>query len=134
MNSVNLVGRLARDPELRYTQSGIAVCSFVLAVRNPYKQDEDGNYQADFISCVAWHTPAVMIAESHRKGDQLAISGRIQTRSYENNDGDTVWVTEVNAESVHFIKPKEDADDQEERNGRRKGKSTGNKTSRRNAR
>lgn len=133
MNSVNLVGRLARDPELRYTQSGTAVCSFVLAVRNPYKQDEDGNYGADFINCVAWQVPAELIAETHRKGDQLAISGRIQTRTYENNDGDTVWVTEVNAESVHFIKPKE-ADDQEEQNGRRKGKSTGNKTSRRNAR
>lgn len=132
MNNVNLIGRLARDPELRYTQSGTAVCSFVLAVRNPYKQDEDGNYGADFINCVAWQVPAELIAETHRKGDQLAISGRIQTRSYENNDGDTVWVTEVNAESVHFIKPKED--DQEERNGRRKGKSTGNKTSRRNAR
>lgn len=132
MNSVNLVGRLARDPELRYTQSGTAVCSFVLAVRNPYKQDEDGNYGADFINCVAWQVPAELIAETHRKGDQLAISGRIQTRTYENNDGDTVWVTEVNAESVHFIKPKED--DQEEQNGKRKGKSTGNKTSRRNAR
>ena len=133
MNSVNLVGRLARDPELRYTQSGTAVCSFVLAVRNPYKQDEDGNYGADFINCVAWQVPAELIAETHRKGDQLAISGRIQTRSYENNDGETVWVTEVNAESVHFIKPKEDVDD-EERNGRRKGKITGNKTNRRNAR
>lgn len=135
MNSVNLVGRLARDPELRYTHSGTAVCSFVLAVRNPYKQDEDGNYGADFIKCVAWDVPAELIAETHRKGDQLAISGRIQTRSYENNDGDTVWVTEVNVENVHFIKPKEEEeDDQEERNGRRKGKSTGNKTSRRNAR
>lgn len=133
MNSVNLIGRLARDPELRYTQSGTAVCSFVLAVRNPYKQDEDGNYGADFINCVAWHVPAELIAETHRKGDQLAITGRIQTRSYENNDGDTVWVTEVNAESVHFIKPKEAADDQEQ-NERRNGKSTRNKSSRRNAR
>lgn len=131
MNSVNLIGRLARDPELRYTQSGIAVCSFVLAVRNPYKQDEDGNYGADFINCVAWQVPAELIAESHRKGDQLAITGRIQTRSYENNDGDTVWVTEVNAESVHFIKPKDDQDDQKDK---RNGNKTGNRSNRRNAR
>lgn len=131
MNSVNLVGRLARDPELRYTQSGTAVCSFVLAVRNPFKQDEDGNYGADFINCVAWQTPAEMIAESHRKGDQLAITGRIQTRSYENNDGETVWVTEVNAENVHFIKPK---DDQDDRKGNRNGNKTGNRNNRRNAR
>lgn len=129
MNSVNLIGRLARDPELRYTQNGTAVCSFVLAVRNPYKQDEDGNYEADFINCVAWQTPAEMIAESHQKGDQLAISGRIQTRSYENNDGVMVWVTEVNAESIHFIKPKED-DQKGNRNGSRKG----SKNNRRNVR
>lgn len=136
MNSVNLIGRLARDPELRYTQSGTAVCSFVLAVRNPYKQDEDGNYGADFINCVAWQTPAEMIAESHQKGDLLAISGRIQTRSYENNDGEMVWVTEVNAENIHFIKPKEDDQDDPKgnRNGSRKGSKTGTKNNRRNVR
>lgn len=132
MNSVNLVGRLARDPELRYTKNGTAVCSFTLAVRNPFKQDEDGNYGADFINCVAWKNPAEMIAESHQKGDQLAITGRIQSRSYENDDGETVWVTEVNTENVHFIKPK--ADDQEERKGNRNGNKTGNRNNRRNAR
>jgi len=136
MNSVNLVGRLARDPELMYTQSGTAVCSFVLAVRNPFKQDEDGNYGADFINCVAWQTPAEMIAETHRKGDQLAITGRIQTRSYENNDGQTVWVTEVNVENVHFIKPKDENGDNGKRNGNqnRNGNRNGNRSGNRNGR
>ena len=118
MNSVNLVGRLARDPELRYTSNGTAVCSFVLAVRNPFRVDEDGNPTADFINCVAWQKIAELFAEGHEKGDPVGVSGRIQTRTYENDEGRTVWVTEVNVESIHFIKPKDDSKDK--RNGKSK--------------
>lgn len=127
MNSVNLVGRLARDPDLRYTPNGTAVCSFVLAVRNPYRTDEDGNATADFINCVAWQKAAEMFAEGHRKGDPVAISGRLQTRSYENNDGQTVWVTEVNVENLHFIKPKDDTNGNGNRNQNRKGNRNSNR-------
>lgn len=119
MNSVNLVGRLARDPELRYTPNGTAVCSFVLAVRNPFRLDDDGNPTADFINCVVWQKPAEMFAEGHQKGDQVAVSGRLQTRSYENNDGQMVWVTEVNVENLHFIKPKDESNGNGNRNGNR---------------
>lgn len=121
MNSVNLVGRLARDPDLRYTPNGTAVCSFVLAVRNPFRLDDDGNPTADFINCVVWQKPAEMFADGHRKGDQVAVSGRLQTRSYE-NDGQMVWVTEVNVENLHFIKPKEDTNANVSRNRNRSGK------------
>jgi len=122
MNSVNLVGRLARDPDLRYTPNGTAVCSFVLAVRNPFRLDDDGNPTADFINCVVWQKPAEMFADGHRKGDQVAVSGRLQTRSYENDDGQMVWVTEVNVENLHFIKPKEDTNANVSRNRNRSGK------------
>lgn len=128
MNSVNLVGRLARDPDLRYTPNGTAVCSFVLAVRNPFRLDNDGNPTADFINCVAWQKAAEMFAEGHRKGDPVAISGRLQTRSYENSDGQTIWVTEVNCENIHFIKPKDDSNG----NGNRNQNRNGNRSSNRN--
>ena len=132
MNSVNLVGRLARDPDLRYTPNGTAVCSFVLAVRNPYRTDEDGNATADFINCVAWQKAAEMFAEGHRKGDPVAISGRLQTRSYENSEGQTVWVTEVNCENIHFIKPKDDSNGNGNRNGNRNQNRNGNRSGNRN--
>lgn len=123
MNSVNLVGRLARDPDLRYTPNGTAVCSFVLAVRNPFRLDEDGNATADFINCVAWQKIAELFAEGHRKGDLVAVSGRIQTRNYENDEGRTVWVTEVNVSEIHFIKAKDDNGSRnKDRNGKRTGK------------
>jgi len=134
MNSVNLVGRLARDPDLRYTPNGTAVCSFVLAVRNPFRLDDDGNPTADFINCVVWQKPAEMFAEGHRKGDQVAVSGRLQTRSYENKDGETVWVTEVNVENLHFIKPKDESNGNGNgnRNGNRNQNRNGNRSGNRN--
>jgi len=134
MNSVNLVGRLARDPDLRYTSNGTPVCSFVLAVRNPFRLDDDGNSTADFINCVVWQKLAEMFAEGHQKGDLIAVSGRLQTRSYENNDGQTVWVTEVNVENLHFIKPKDDngnGNGNRNRNKNGNGKRSANRKNRR---
>ena len=116
MNNVNLVGRFTRDPEMRYTSNGVAVANFTLAVRNYYKDDGKG---ADFIKCVVWQRPAELIAESHRQGDLIAVSGRLETRSYENKDGEMEYVTEVIVENFDFIKPKQD--DEGESSGNRGG-------------
>lgn len=103
MNVVNLIGRLARDPELRFTPSGTAVANFTLAVRNPFKEEGEG---ADFINCVAWQKGAELVAEHHEKGNMIGVEGRLQTRDYERDDGSRVYVTEVNVERIHFIQTK----------------------------
>lgn len=122
MNNVNLIGRFAKDPDLRYSSSGTAICNFVLAVRNPYKDDGEG---ADFISCVAWQGVAELVAENHEKGNMIGVTGRLQTRSYEDNEGKMRYVTEVNVESIHFIQTitKEDEDNKSKSTKNRNGKS-----------
>lgn len=99
MNSANLVGRLTKDVELRYTQAGKAVASFTVAINRGFGKDNE----ADFISCVAWEKTAENMAQYTGKGSQVGITGRIQTRRYENKDGQTVNVTEVVANMVEFI-------------------------------
>lgn len=132
MNNVNLVGRFTRDPELRYTPNGVAVADFTLAVRNPYKDDGEG---ADFIRCVVWQKPAELIAESHLQGDMIAISGRLETRSYENDEGMTVFVTEVKVENFTFVKAKNDeGDNTESRYVKGKAKGSNGNGNRNNAR
>lgn len=116
MNTVSLIGRFARDPELRYSQSGTAICNFVLAVRNPFSKENE----ADFIQCVAWGNAAELVAEKHEKGNMVGVDGRIATRSYENNEGNMVYVTEVNVNSIHLIQTK-DYDDNQKGNGSRNG-------------
>lgn len=102
MNRAVLVGRLTRDPDLRYTPNGVAVANFNLAVNRPFK-DQNGESQADFINCVAWRKQAENLANFMKKGSQIGIDGRIQTRSYEDKDGKTVYVTEVVADSIQFL-------------------------------
>src|SRR5690625_753919 len=102
INRVTLVGRLTRDPELRYTQSGVAVVNFTLAVNRNFK-NKDGEYEADFINCQAWRRTAEVAAEYLKKGSLTGVDGRIQTRSYENDEGNRIFVTEVVAESVQFL-------------------------------
>ncbi len=99
MNKVILIGNLTKDPELRYTPNGVAVCTFTLAVNRRV----NGENQADFIGIVAWQKTADLCATYLRKGRQAAIEGRIQTRSYDNKEGKKVYVTEVVAEKVEFI-------------------------------
>lgn len=99
MNTVGLVGRLTKDIELKYTKSGKAVGSFMLAV-NSRKKDEQGNYTADFISCVVWDKAAEALANYSQKGSQVGLSGHINTRNYEDKDGKRVYVTEVVADSI----------------------------------
>lgn len=102
INSVCLVGRLTRDPELKYTGSNIAVASFSLAVNRNFK-DANGEREADFINCVIWRQQAENLANWAKKGALIGITGRIQTRSYENQQGQRVYVTEVVAENFQML-------------------------------
>ena len=102
LNRVVLVGRLTRDPELRYTASGVAVSNFTVACNRPFT-NQQGEREADFINCVVWRRPAENLANYMKKGSLIGVDGRIQTRSYEGQDGKMVYVTEVVADSVQFL-------------------------------
>lgn len=105
INKVILVGRITKDPELKYTQSNVAVCTFTLAVSRQF-QNQQGEREADFISCTVWRNQAENLAKFIRKGGLLGVEGRIQTRSYEAEDGNTRYVTEVATENIQFLEPK----------------------------
>ncbi|MCT6890661.1 MAG: single-stranded DNA-binding protein [Lactobacillus sp.] len=107
INRAVLTGRLTKDPELRTTQSGLSVVSFNLAVDRPFK-DNNGNHGADFISCVIWRKAAENFCNFTSKGSLVGIDGRIQTRNYQDNDGKTVYVTEVLVESFTLLESKKD--------------------------
>ena len=102
INNVVLVGRLTRDAELRYTQSNIAVATFTLAVNRPFK-NEAGEREADFINCVIWRQSAENLANWAKKGSLIGITGVIQTRSYDNQQGQRVYVTEVVASNFQLL-------------------------------
>lgn len=106
MNNVSLIGRMTRDPELIYTQSGMAVASFNLAVNRKFK-NQDGNYEADFINCVIWNKSAETLSNHCKKGHRIGVVGRIQTRNYDNPQGQKVYVTEVIVESFDFLEKKD---------------------------
>jgi single-strand DNA-binding protein len=105
MNRVVLVGRLTKDPDLRYTPNGVPVATFTLAVNRPFKT-QSGETEADFINCVVWRKPAENVANFLKKGSLAGVDGRLQTRHYEGQDGKRVYVTEVQAESVQFLDTK----------------------------
>lgn len=100
MNKVILMGRLARDPELRTTPNGVSVCTFSLAVSRRFK-NANGEYDADFISCVAWRQTAEFISKNFAKGRMLGVVGSLQTRSYD-KDGQKHYVTEVSVDEAYF--------------------------------
>ena len=102
MNKVVLIGRLTKDPELRYTASGVAVCTFTLAVDRNFGSRE-GDNQADFIPIVAWRKLAETCGKYLAKGRLVAVAGRIQVRNYETQDGQRRYVTEVVADEVRFL-------------------------------
>lgn len=104
INSIALTGRLTRTAELRYTQSGTAVGTFTLAVDRQYKRD--GEPTADFINCVIWRKSAENFANFTRKGSLVGVEGHIQTRNYDNNQGQRVFVTEVVVENFALLEPK----------------------------
>ena len=105
INNVTLVGRLTKDPEMKYTQSGKAVTRFTLAVNRSFT-DANGNRDADFINITTWNKTAESAANYLRKGHLTGVEGRIQTGSYENQQGQRVFTTEVVCEKVTFLEPK----------------------------
>ena len=105
INRSILVGRLTKDPDLRYTPNGVATCSFTLAVNRTFS-NQQGERETDFINCVAWRRQAENAANYLKKGNLAGVDGRIQTRNYEGQDGKRVYITEVVAESVQFLEPK----------------------------
>ena len=107
INRVVLVGRLTKDPELRRTSQGDAVTSFTLAVNRNFTS-RDGQQQADFINCVVWRKPAENVERYCSKGSTVGVEGRIQTRSYDNSQGQKVNVVEVICDSVQFLNTRQE--------------------------
>lgn len=103
LNRVILIGRLTRDPELRYTPAGVAVTQFTLAVDRPFTSGDSKEREADFINIVTWRQLAETCANYLRKGRLTAVEGRIQVRNYDNNEGKRVYVTEIIADNVRFL-------------------------------
>lgn len=110
MNKAMLIGRLVKDPELKMTEtSKREVCQFTIAINRPYT-NEDGERQADFLNCVVWDKLAENLSKYQKKGNQIAVEGRIQTRNYENNEGKRVYVTEIIATNITFLDSKGNSD------------------------
>ena len=104
INRVVLVGRMTRDPELRRTPNGSAVTSFTLAMNRPKRNDEE--QQADYISCVTWNKVAENVEKYCSKGSLVGVEGRLRSRTYDNAQGQRVYVTEVVCDSVQFLETK----------------------------
>ncbi|MEN4386172.1 single-stranded DNA-binding protein [Streptococcus pyogenes] len=102
INNIVLVGRMTKDAELRYTASQVAVATFTLAVSRRFKE-QNGEREADFINCVIWRQSAENLANWAKKGALIGVTGRIQTRNYENQQGQRVYVTEVVAENFQML-------------------------------
>lgn len=102
LNRVVLIGRLTKDPEMRYTPSGVAVTTFTLAVDRPFTNN-NREKETDYINIVTWRQLAETVANYLRKGRLTAVEGRIQVRNYDNNEGKRVYVTEVVADNVRFL-------------------------------
>lgn len=111
INNVTLIGRLTRDAELRYTPSNIATAQFNIACNRNFKNAND-EYDADFINCVMWREQAERFCNWTRKGMLVGITGRIQTRNYENNDGKRVYITEVVAENFQVLEKRDNTANQ----------------------
>ena len=103
MNHVSLIGRLTKDPEVRYTQSGTAVCTFALAVDRKFAKKDSGQPTADFIPIVTWRKLAEICGNNLAKGRRISVEGRIQVRSYDAQDGSKRYVTEIVADEVEFL-------------------------------
>lgn len=115
INNVTLVGRLTRDPDLRFTGNGSAVATFNLAVNRNFTNAE-GEREADFVNCVIWRKTAETLANYAKKGSLIGITGRIQTRNYENQEGQRVYVTEVVCDNFQLLEKKDVRDNQANNN------------------
>lgn len=122
INNVILVGNLTKDPELRYTPSGVATVRFTVAVKRPFGENE-----TDFINCIAWRKTAENLANYQTKGSLVGVEGRIQTGSYEGQDGKRVYTTDVVAENIRFLgskqKERQEEPQQTDKDPFRQGKS-----------
>lgn len=115
INRATLVGRLTKDPEYRVTPSGVAVATFTLAINRTFT-NANGEREADFINCVAFRRQAENVNKFLFKGNLAGVDGRLQSRSYENQEGRRVFVTEVVADNVHFLEPKNSKSGQSSKN------------------
>ena len=109
MNNVVLMGRLARDPELRNTQSGLPVTSFTVAVNRRFANKDSNERQADFIDCVAWRGTAEFISKYFSKGSMIAVQGHLQVREWQDKEGNRRWSTEVIVENAYFTGSKQES-------------------------
>lgn len=108
MNKITVLGRLTKDPEVRYTPSQKVVCSFTLAVDRDFKNPETGEREADFIPVVVWGKTAELCGNSLAKGHRLLVEGRLQIRNFEAKDGSRRWISEIVANRIEFIERKTD--------------------------
>lgn len=105
MNKVMLIGRITKNIELKSTPNGKEVADFSIAVKRNYK-NQNGEYEADFINCISFGKTAELLGKYTKKGDQIAIEGRINTRNYENKEGKKVYITEILVENIMFLETK----------------------------
>ncbi|WP_303871710.1 single-stranded DNA-binding protein [Acetobacterium wieringae] len=124
MNKVILIGRLTRDPEVKNTTTGNAVATFTLAADRRFK-NKDGQKEADFIPIVVWGKQAEFVGQYLSKGSQIGLSGRLQVRSYDGQDGQRRYVTEVVADEVYFISTKRKENNGSNQNGLSTGMGNG---------
>ncbi len=96
------VGRLTKNVEVKHTKSEIAVASFTIAINRPFKSP-NGEYEADFINCIAWRQSAENLAKYCSKGDLIAVSGSVQTRSYDDNEGNRRFITEIQTDTITYL-------------------------------
>ena len=116
INNTTLVGRLTKNPELKYTGSGIAVTNFTLAVERNFTNAQ-GERETDFINCVAWRGTAETLANFAVQGSLIGVTGSIQTRNYQNNEGRTIYITEVLTDNFQMLEPKSVTDNRRNQAG-----------------
>ena len=127
MNKVFLIGNLTRDPELTETASGVPVCHFSIAVNRGYASSQDGERQTDFFNCTAWRATAESIARYTKKGKKVAVSGSIQLRNYEDNQGAKRTAVDIIVQDVEFLTPKSAGDSFDEMDEAPKASAKGRK-------
>jgi len=110
LNHITIMGRLTRDPELRSTQSGVSVASFTVAVDRDFGGRDGGEKQTDFIDCVAWRQTGEFVSKYFRRGSMIVVSGRLQSRKWQDRDGNNRTNWEVNADNVYFGESRRDSD------------------------
>lgn len=103
MNQISLIGRLTKQPQIEYSNQGIGRLVFILAVRRDYKNRQTNQYETDFIRCVAWNQTAKLITDFVAKGQQIGLTGRLETRSFENQSGERIFVSEVMVRDVTLL-------------------------------